>query len=386
MLASIGVSQLIGYGTSYYAISPLAGPIAAEFGMGASTVFGMFSGAMLAGGLVAPLVGRRIDGMGAGRVMSLGTVLVSLCLAALAIAPNPWLFAVLLAATQVSAASVLYDAAFPGIAQIAPHAARRAITAVTLIAGFASSVFWPLTAWLEGGLGWRGTFLLYAALNLALCLPIHLALARRTAPAQRASAAQAPTPGMLPEPARRAAFALMVAGFCLTGFVLSGLLALMVPLLDELGLGAAGPVVAALFGPAQVAVRVLEMLWGARLGPVTIAVLSSALLPAAALVLAGGAPWLPAAVAFALLLGAGSGMQSIVKGVLPLHLFGSSGYAARLGQATLARLIVTSAAPFLLASGVERLGPQQALVVLASVGVAGVGLLLWLGRMVGRAR
>lgn len=174
----LGATQVIGYGTLYYSFAILAGEIAVEFGWPVSWVFGAFSIALLFGGLAAPTVGRQVHRQhGAAAVMAVGSVAAAIALAATAILPGAIVFCLGLVAIQVAAALVLYDAAFVAIVQTIGLGSRRRITHLSLIAGFASTLFWPLTSWLHGFIDWRGVLLLFAAANLAICLPLHLLLA-----------------------------------------------------------------------------------------------------------------------------------------------------------------------------------------------------------------
>lgn len=383
----LGASQIIGYGTLYYSFSILAPAMAADLGWSAAWVYGAFSMALLAGGLISPWVGRAVDRVGAGRVMAAGSVAAALSLGACALAPERITFTIALMATELAATCVLYEAAFAVLVQIAGPRARTSITHLTLIAGFASTLFWPATSALHEMLSWRQIYLVFAALHLCVCLPIHLWLAqsaRSDGQAHQPPAegeAHIERDGSLPKEARRRAFHLLVLGFALGGFVLSALLVHMVPLLAAVGLGGMSALIGSVFGPAQVLSRVINMSFGLRIQPVTLAILSSALLPVSVVVLMFGAPWLVAALFFALALGLGSGLVSIVRGTVPLALFGPYGYGERLGKITAARLVLSSLAPFVFALVMERFGVAVALALLAALGLAGVLALLEIARI-----
>lgn len=264
------------------------------------------------------------------------------------------------------------------IVQIGVPRPQRSITHLTLIAGFASTLFWPLTSALHAHLTWREVYLLFAALNLGLCLPIHawlMRLSRRHATVApqgegRALAHEAGAP--LDARRGRVAFLLMLAGFATEGFVLSAILIHMVPLTAALGLGTAGLFVSTLFGPAQVASRLVNMLFGGRLQQTHLAVIAASLLTAGLCALLLTTPWLPGAFLFVFLFGLGSGLTSIVGGTLPLELFGREGYGARLGWASAARQFTSSFAPFALAFMMARTSVANSLWVLVAAAATGV--------------
>ncbi|HTJ55952.1 MAG TPA: arsenite efflux MFS transporter ArsK [Devosiaceae bacterium] len=385
----LGVSQLIGYGTLYYSFSILAGDIGRSFAWPVSWLYGCFSLALLAGGVIAPLIGRRIDRHGAATVMALGSALSAAALCWASCATNPIVFAAALIAMQAASALVLYDAAFAALVQLTGAEARLRITHLTLIAGFASTLFWPLTSWLHAALDWRQILLVFAGLNLFVSLPIHALLAARP----RRSIEIVPSPSgdtgtptaiALPPNLQRRMLMLMTLGFALSNFALSALLAQLVPTLTTVGLGASALLVASLFGPAQVLVRFVNMLLGVRRHPLPAALIGLAMTPLAIAVLMLSAPAVPGAVVFAALLGFGSGLKSIVQGTLPLALFGAGSYGARLGIMAAARQVLSALAPFAFAALSGAAGTSWALAALAVAGVLGLAALLEVGRL-GRA-
>jgi len=377
----LGLSQIVGYGTLYYSFSILADSAASSFGWPTSWLYGSLSVALLVGGLVAPEVGRRIDRHGAGLVMTLGSIAAAAMLLVAALSPNGIVFAISVVGMQVTGAFVLYDAAFAALVQVSGPEARARITHLTLIAGFASTIFWPLTAWLHTMLDWRQIYVAFAVANLLLCLPVHLLLARQHRASRPAAATRVDTVhAMVPEGQRRRALWLVTIGFALAGFALSAMLTQMVPMLTQLGLGASALFVSTLFGPAQVLVRFVNMLIGAKRHPMAATLIALAMLPLAIAVLALSTPLVAGAIAFAILFGFGSGLKSIVQGTLPLALFGSASYGARLGVMAAARQVLAAFAPFALAFAAEAAGAAPALWATAAVGALGLGcmILVWM--------
>jgi len=388
MIWALGATQIIGYGTLYYSFSVLAPAIGAEFGWPPEWVFGALSVALLAGGFLAPLAGHLADRFGAARTMAAGSVAAALLLGAAGLATDGYSFAAALIGMEMAASLVLYATAFAALVQAGAEGAQRRITYLTLIAGFASTLFWPLTALLLEHLGWRGTYFVFAALNLLVCAPPHFWLARRPSvaagtgagtPQQSVAAA-----GVLPMGRRNLALGLMMAGFAIEGFMLSGVLLQIMPILNGLSLGAIALLVTTLFGPAQVLSRLVNMLLGRDLKATWLAVIAAALLPAGLGVLVTTAPSLIGAVAFAILFGLGSGLTSIVSGALPLYLLGRHRYGARLGWLSSARQVASAIAPFLLAVAMGSLGIGGALWVSIGLGGVAVGVFVAVEAMVPR--
>jgi predicted MFS family arabinose efflux permease len=377
LILALGVTQVIGYGTLYYAFGVVAAALSADLKIAEPTAFAAFSAALFAGGLVAPRIGRAIDRFGARMVMAAGSVGAALALACLSQAGSLAALAGALVLCEVVAAAVLYDAAFAALAQGAgPARARRAITLMTLIGGFASTVFWPLTHALAEALGWRETFLVFAALHLVVCVPLHLTLPR---PVMGTHAAAALAPAFPPLPPERHATAMvwLALGFSLAGVVLSAVAAQWVPVLMALGLDREAAVAAGVvMGPAQVAVRVIDLWVGTRQHPLSTAVLSAGLLALAFLLLALLPAGLAAAAAFAFCFGLAGGLSSIVRGTVPLALFGPQGFGARLGRLASLRLMTGAAAPFLLSLALAGFGAQATVVLTAGLSLAALGALM----------
>lgn len=372
----LGLTQIIGYGTLYYSFSILAPGMAKDFDWPQEWVFGIFSASLLVGGLAAPSIGRRIDQHGAGPMMALGSLVAACALILCAWAPGRIPFIAGMVVMEIASAFVLYNAAFAALVQITPQTAQRSITHLTLIAGFASTLFWPITSELHKHLTWREVYLAFAALNLVVCLPVHFWLARamkadRSRQGLAKSESAAAIEGSISAPDRRRTFTLMGLGFALEGFVLSALLVHMVPLLTAVGLGASAVLVGTLFGPSQVFSRFVNMLVGRGLSPLILAVVSAMFLVTGLMVLLTTAPWFAGGVAFAILFGLGSGLTSIVQGSLPLALFGSEGYGALLGRISAIRLIVSALAPFIFSILMARVGTWSALSVAIVLGIGG---------------
>jgi predicted MFS family arabinose efflux permease len=366
----LGTTQIIGYGTLYYSFGILAPAMARDFGISVEWMFGALSVALLVGGFSSPWLGQWIDRFGAGRIMTAGSMTAAAALFAGAISPDRWFFIAALIGIEVAANFVLYGAAFSLLVQIQPIKAQRNITYLTLMAGFASTIFWPLTSTLNTHFSWQQVYLLFAALNLLVCCPIHFGLAR-VARKQRENENRSTAIGVLGSlvvDARPVGFVLMVFGLCLLSLMSAAILVHMVTMLSDLGLGSMAALVGSLFGPAQVCSRFANMVVGREIHPVILAMLAAALMAVSVAVLGLTAPSPVGAMAFAILFGCGNGLFSVIAGTLPLALFGSDGYGRRQGKIMSARLIVSAMAPFVFALLLGTVGPSVTLAITASLG------------------
>jgi hypothetical protein len=294
--------------------------------------------------------------------MTLGTVLVSLGLLGLAHAPSQAAYLAVWAFLGVGMRLCLYDAAFAALVQVTPSRGRMAISYLTLFGAFASSVFWVVGHALNEQVGWRQTLVLFALINLVVCLPLHwFGLARREtsedgAPAT-ATPAASPDGPPLEGRARSVAIVLFALIMSLNGFVFGVISVQLVPLLEAAGLATAAAVwVASMKGVAQFGGRVVEILFARNLRAITVGRIAVGILPPSLLLLLVGTGSLPLVVAFTLLMGASQGVITIVRGAVPLALFGARGYGAVLGLIATPVLVVNAASPTVFAWIVDRWG------------------------------
>lgn len=381
-ILALGLTQTIGYGTLYYAYGVLAPAISREFGVGLDWFFAAFTIGLLLGGLVAPLVGRELDRRGARLVMTMGSVLAALALVACALAPNIWAFSAAVIFAEAATCLVVYEAAFAGLTQIYRHEARRGITLITLIAGFASTIFWPLTQWMLGVLDWRWTLLVFAAVHLIVCTPLHATALRRAVPRGRDDIKEVPgavDPPMLLGPDRRRALILFTLAIMVSGLVMSAFPVHMLRIIENEGFSAqAAALIAMVMGPAQVLARFVEVVGGHRFDPLmTGRVALGTLLASIALLLAMPAS-LGTAVAFAALYGAAQGLVTIARATVPLQLFGANGYGALMGRITGLRFLANAASPFLFAFAFTHLGIDTALWISGMIAALAFGLFVML--------
>jgi len=325
VVAALGTTQTLAWGSSYYLPAILAEPIADGLGLSRAMVFGIFSGSLLLLTFIGPAVGRAIDNRGGRGVLVLSNIVLAAGLVWLALAQGVIGLAAAWGVLGVGMALGLYDSAFATLTGLYGRAARAPITGITLIAGFASTIGWPLSAFLDASIGWRGTCLTWAALNLLVCLPLNRFLIPRAPPPEHA-----PEPERDPTAAPRAAMPILAFVFAATWFVTGAMAAHMPRLLEIAGASSTAAIAAAaLVGPAQVAARLVEFGALRLIHPLVSARIAAAPHPVGAgILVAFGAP---AIMAFALFHGAGNGLLTIAKGTLPLAIFGPIGYGLRNG-------------------------------------------------------
>jgi predicted MFS family arabinose efflux permease len=361
------LTQTLAWASSYYMPAILADPISAGLGISRPLFFGFFSASLLLQAALGPAIGNVIDRHGGRGVLVFSNLVLGAGLVWLALAQGPVGLAGAWIMLGIGMALGLYDAAFATLTALYGLEARGPITGITLIAGLASTVGWPLSALLNDAFGWRGACLGWAALNLFVCVPINRFLVPRpAAPRQIADTDTAP-----PAPAN----GMVVLGFVFgaVGFVTGAMAAHLPHLLELAGAGVTAAIAAAaLMGPAQVAARLFEFGLLKRLHPLVSTRLALLMHPLAAAVL--GVAGAPAAAAFAVLHGAGNGLLTISRGTLPLALFGPAGYGLRTGIIAAPARVTTAAAPLLFGLLLNEMG-TAALVVSAGLSLAALASL-----------
>ncbi|MCO5123918.1 MAG: MFS transporter [Rhizobacter sp.] len=379
VVAALGSAQTLAWASSYYLPAVLAGPIARDLGIDVATVFAAFSFALIVSALVGPWSGRAIDRYGGRPVLMATSLAFAGALAGLGLATTPTALFAAWAVIGVAMGGGLYEAAFATLVRLYGPAARNPITGITLIAGFASTVGWPLSAWMTTHYGWRGACFGWAALHLSVGLPLYAFLPRASATRADAPVSLPPAgkrvPAAVPGAARVSATSILLAFvFAVTWFTSTAMAAHLPRMLQAAGASLAVAIgVGALVGPAQVAGRLLEFGLLRRVHPLLSARLAALAHPAGALLLlAGGSALAPL---FAILHGAGNGILTIAKGTLPLVFFGPAGYGARQGWLMLPSRIAQAFAPFLFGLALDSWG-ARALWLTCGLGIAAFAALM----------
>lgn len=351
VVTALGITQTLAWASSYYLPAILAAPIAAGIQVPQSWVFAAFSLSLLIAAFAGPAVGRLIDRRGGRGVLIASNLVFAAGLALLAAARGPLGLFAAWAVLGVGMALGLYDAGFATLGVLYGSAARGPITGITLFAGFASTVSWPLSSVLDGTLGWRGACLVWAAINLAIALPINRFLLPFAQPSAREHQMSAGPLGWRPYKEMFLLAFIFAAGWFVTGSMAAHLPAL----LERAGASSHQAIAAAaLVGPAQVAARLAEFALVRRIHPLISARVATLLHPIGAAVLAivGSA----AAPAFVILYGAGNGLLTIARGTVPLALFGPVRYGERTGLIGAPARVAQAFAPFLFGLLLDRMG------------------------------
>lgn len=372
-VAALGSSLTVSWASSYYIPAVLAVPMAESFALSPVWVFGAFSMALVVSAMVGPWAGARIDRLGGRGVLMLSNLIFAAGLMVLAASPSPGFLFAGWAIVGLGMGIGLYEAGFATLAGIYGRDARGPITGITLIAGFASTIGWPLSGLMLAAWGWREACLGWALIHLFLALPLNAILPRGT----EAAPGTTMQTGSASPPSRRA-LVLLAFVFAVTWFNATAMAAHLPGLLQAAGASTAVAIAAgALIGPAQVAARVLEFGLLRHFHPLASARLAAVAHPVAAVALVtfGG----PAAYVFALLHGAGNGILTIAKGTLPLALFGAAGYGQRLGWLNAPARILQAAAPLIFGAALTTWG-LSAIWLTAGMGLAATAALLLLRR------
>jgi len=372
VVSTLGITQTLSWGSSYYLTAVFADPIATDLHVSKTWFFAVFSGALLLSGLLGPLAGRTIDRHGGRDVIAATNVVFAVGLMLLAFASGP--LGLIAAWTVIGSAMGfgLYEASFATVAGLYGRDARNAITGITLFAGFASTVGWPLSTLFIDEFGWRGACLAWAALHILVGLPMNRFLVPKAPPPEPAATASSGEAGAV------SWTMIILAGvFAATWFVSTAMASHLPRLLQALGATPVAAVAAAsLVGPAQVAARVAEFTLMRKASPLLSARVATAMHPIGAAILAiVGAP---AAVAFVMLHGGGNGIMTIARGTLPLALFGPAGYGLRTGLLSAPTRILQGGAPLVFQLVLDDAGPYAALALSSTLIGLSFVLLLFL--------
>lgn len=372
LLVALGVTQIVSWGSIYYAFALLLEPLQRELGAGKSEIAGAFSAALLVSGLCATWIGRTIDRLGGRWVMTLGSVAAVALLAALSQVQSLALLYAIWIGLGVAMAATLYEPAFVVIAQVYRLGYRRALTVLTLFGGLASTVFWPLTTLLIERFGWREAVLWLAAINLLVCVPLHFGLLPRTSGAA-APARQAERDAARLRLWRDRRFRALTVAFLAHYAVVSAIAAHLIALLLARGMSpAAAAGIGALIGPMQVAGRIVEFGASRWLAVGQMGRIAAVAMPMSLLALLWADTSVIGLTAFAVLFGAGNGAMTVIRGALPVEMYGRDHYGAIAGALATPGLLARAGGPILAAVLWSALGGYERTTVVL-VAVAAVG-------------
>jgi predicted MFS family arabinose efflux permease len=376
IVTALGVTQILAWGSTFYLLGVLANPIARDTGWGYEWVMAGVSAGLLVAGIVSPRVGRAIGERGGRPVLAAGAILLALGLLLLGSSQSVLWYLAAWIIVGAGMGAGLYDAAFSALGSIYGKDARGPITWVTLFGGFASTVCWPLSAFLVEHLGWRGACLVYAGIQLGFALPIHLfVLPRRAVAAAGSDGPRAVTDYRL-HVEERAIFLTLSIVLTLGAAILSMIGMHLLPLLQARGIDLGAAVALGMIvGPSQVGARVIEMLGGRHYHPIWTMVASTVLVAIGTLLYLN----FPIYALTIILYGAGNGIGSIARGTLPMALFGPQRYPVLMGRLALPILLSMSLSPLVGAFAFKMAGADGTLALLAAIAAANVLLVavLW---------
>ncbi|HEX2363680.1 MAG TPA: MFS transporter [Bradyrhizobium sp.] len=360
VIAALGTAQTLAWGSSYYLPAILADPIARDLGISSNWFFAAFSASLVISGLLGPRVGRQIDRVGGRQVLCISNLVLAGGLALLGASTSVWTMSAAWLLLGIGMGLGLYDAAFGTLGRIYGNDARSAITGITLIAGFASTVGWPLSSLGLETIGWRETCYAWALAHMVIGLPLNLSLPR----AETVDITEGPV--VKPHIPIDRTMVLLSFAFAAAWTVTSAMAAHLPRIVEVFGATPAQAVFAGMMiGPAQVGARIMEASLLNRFHPIVSTRLACITHPIGACVIGifGGG----AAAAFALLHGAGNGILTIARGTLPLAIFGPENYAYRLGLIGAPSRICQALAPLAFGLLIEPIGR---LVVVVSAGLS----------------
>lgn len=371
VISALGIVEILAWGSSFYLPAVLAGPIAADTGWPLAWVVGGLSIGLLAAAVASPRVGLAIHRHGGRPVLALAALLLAVGHVVIGLAPNLPVFLSGWLVIGLGMGCGLYDPAFATLGRLYGAEARPAITTLTLWGGFASTVCWPLSAFLVEQVGWRGACLAYAGLHLAVTLPLVLGLIPPAPAAAPGAAGTHGNDGPL-APRERRAFLLMAGVLVLGGTVMTLVSVHLIALLQARGVALAAAVsYGALIGPAQVGARIVEMANKGRHHPLWTLTVAMALVVVGLAILAVGVPTVGLAL---VLYGGGNGIYSIARGTVPLALFGPARYPVLVGRLARPGLAAQALAPSLGAVALTCGGADAVYVLLVALALANLGL------------
>jgi MFS family permease len=371
IIVALGTTQTLAWASSYYLPAILADPIGRDLGVSSNWIFAAFSASLVISAVLGPRIGRRIDLVGGRQVLSASNVTLA---AGLALLGCTYSIPVLVAAWLLLGIGMglgLYDAAFAALGRIYGDGARRSITGITLFAGFASTVGWPLTAWGLETIGWRETCFAWAAAHILLGLPLNLLMLPSVKGAKAAVAES-----IKPQIAIDRTMILLAFVFAAAWSVTGAMAAHLPRILEAAGATPRQAVAAgALIGPAQVLARIVEAGFLSRYHPLLSTRLACLTHPIGVVILAlaGGG----AASVFAIFHGAGNGILTIARGTLPLAIFGPQNYGYRLGIIGAPARMAQAVAPLAFGLLIDSMG-SRVLIVSSALSLAALAALFLL--------
>ena len=378
----LGFTQIVGWGTTYLMPSVLGRHIQDDLGMPSELIFAGITVMFGVGAFCAPRVGRIVDRTGARKLMTVGSLIYALALTALAFSVGPISYLLCWAIMGVASTLALNTPSSIALVQVAGPRARQAIAMLTIIGGLASTVFWPLTGILDAAVGWRSTLLIYAMIHFAACAPIHFLVLPHRPPIHPPPANPVVAGGGMAPAELSRAFLLLSISLSFGAFVFSGVQVHMIEILRGLGhTPASALLLASLIGPAQVCIRLFELMFGHRYSIMRSAVAGSAMLPVGLCLALIAGDAFTVALAVMVAYGISNGLKAVQRATLPLALFGRAQFGAYMGRLDLPQGIVAATSPPAMAAVLSQLGTPAALWISFTAAVISLVAMVLLARM-----
>jgi len=362
ILVVLAVSQVIGWGTiSLPAV--IGDRFAQDLSLSLPAVFAGSTTMLVVTGIAALLLTNAFVAYGARLVMAAGTVIAAVGFVTLANATGPLVYFLAWVILGISGAATLSTASYVFLNELAGAAAKRPISALLLVTGLSSSIFWPITAALSETLGWRPSMLIYAGLMLFVCLPLYVfgLPARHLLASARAGASALAKPANAPG---KIVFPLLVSALTINGFVSWGFSSITIQLLRNMGTPDARAVqLGSLLGVMQVSARVLDYVGGSRWDGLTTGLIAACVLPVSFVVLMIGAPSGYAIIGFLALYGMANGVMTVANATIPLVFYDQADYARASSRIAFPRNLLAAAAPPILVSVLTQSGSDTVLTI-----------------------
>ncbi|WP_110971232.1 MFS transporter [Pseudomonas huaxiensis] len=359
--------QILVWGGSFFLLAVMAAPIVRDTGWALQWVYGALSLSLLVSALLAPLTSRLIARFGGRPVLASSGAVVAVGLLLMAAAPSLGWFLLAWGVIGVGMALGLYEALFASLGALYGEKAAGAITGITLISGFASTLTWPLVALLIEHLGWRMTCVAYAVVLLLSVAPLYWrALPAGVGIKIASKAQQAAEDRVDPQ-----VYWLLTTIFAIGAVLMTAVAVHLVSILQGQGHSLVAAIgFAAVLGPCQVGSRIVQI-FARKRHPLWTTLISVVLVASGLLLVT----LVPAATLLGLVLyGFGNGLRAIVRGLLPLVLMSPSNYVLLMGKMSLPSLVGQAATPLVGGWLLQSAGPGAVLGVMA--GLAGVNVLL----------
>lgn len=383
-VVGFSVTQIVGWGSTYYLPSVLARPMMGDLGLSHEMIFAGVTLMLVLGAFLGPRAGFVMQQRGVRGVMTAGWLATGAGLGILAFSQGFASYMLAWIVIGLASPFSMSQGALTGLAAVSGPSARRAIAMLMVLSGLSSTIFWPVIAALEEALGWRGACVILALIHLFICAPIPwivMRVPKGNEPEADREAEPEPAPLLRPEQ-RRLGFILAAVTFSASGLVSWGLPLHLIEIVARLGQpGDAAVFIAALVGPAQLVARFVEMTAGQRVNILTTNFAALALMPVAVLLPIVFGPSLATVLGLVLLYGVTSGLVSVARNVLPLMLFGRAGYGLMLGRLALPQNLAFAVAPLLYAWIMDSFGTGATLVLSLAPMLLAVASMMWLMRI-----